>query len=367
MAKGKPASAVAQLKAASSPAALAAAAESEATINRIRHLEREAGSLRAANTELKAKYAAAENELALARAREDLLLATQIDEAKWLVGKNGRSRISRGRSTALLAWNDWHIGELVTREQTNQLNEYSLEIADARVRSLLLHEQKMLELSRGITDIRDGVLWLGGDLITGYLHDDQRESNSLSPVEEVAWVIDRVVGAIEFLLKECDLRSLRVVCSYGNHGRTTQKMRVGTRAENSFEWLAYQQIARYFAKNSRVHFSIPRAYLAYVDIQGWTVRLHHGDEIKYGGGIGGVQVPIARKVASWNKSRNALFDVIAHFHQNLELDWLTISNCLIGYSAYAVAIGAAYSPPSQSLIVVDKEHGKILSLRVFCE
>jgi hypothetical protein len=38
---------------------------------------------------------------------------------------------------------------------------------------------------------------------------------------------------------------------------------------------------------------------------------------------------------------------------------------LVGYDAYAVSIGAEYQPPTQTFIVVDKNHGKVMSLPIF--
>jgi hypothetical protein len=99
------------------------------------------------------------------------------------------------------------------------------------------------------------------------------------------------------------------------------------------------------------------------------VRFHHGDTVRYAGGVGGVHTPLRRKIAAWNRSPNkpADLDVLGHFHQFSD-DWnYVVCGCLVGPNAYAVSRGFEVQPPSQTFIIVDHEHGKILALPIFCD
>lgn len=42
-------------------------------------------------------------------------------------------------------------------------------------------------------------------------------------------------------------------------------------------------------------------------------------------------------------------------------------NCLIGYSDFALEIKAEYQPPSQTVILVDRDYGKVAALEAFVE
>ena len=66
---------------------------------------------------------------------------------------------------------------------------------------------------------------------------------------------DLIVAGIEHLLKKPRCDGSRA-CNDGNHERTTPKIRVSTRADNSFGWLMYHSLALRFAKDSRVEFTV---------------------------------------------------------------------------------------------------------------
>jgi rhodanese-related sulfurtransferase len=40
--------------------------------------------------------------------------------------------------------------------------------------------------------------------------------------------------------------NIKVVCKFGNHGRTGEKIRISTGYKNSYEWMVYHFIAAEF-------------------------------------------------------------------------------------------------------------------------
>src|SRR5262249_6117145 len=148
--------------------------------------------------------------------------------------------------------------------------------------------------------IRDMILWLGGDLFSGYIHEELEESNQLSPVESILWLQSRLVAMIDSFLADPSIENLIIPCNYGNHGRTGKKKRISTGAENSYEWMMYQQLARWYEKDPRVHIIAPKSQLIYLSVYDFTVRTCHGDQVNYGGGVGGITIPINKKIAAWD-------------------------------------------------------------------
>lgn len=266
-------------------------------------------------------------------------------------------------AAAVLLCSDWHVGERVSRRKTG-VNEYNPDIARASSRSLFDAYRWLIEHHRNSWAIDTLVLWLGGDLITGYLHDDQRQSNYLSPTQESLLVQDLVGEGLDGILALPNVREILVICSYGNHGRTTPKPQIATGAENSFEWHLYQQLARSYAKHDRLRWVIADGEFTYAKVYGTTLRFTHGDAVKYGGGVGGITVPVNRAIARWQTYQHADVTCMGHWHSYHDLPGLVVNGSLIGAAPYGMR-GFAHERPAQAFFLVDSERGKCMSTPVW--
>ncbi len=113
-------------------------------------------------------------------------------------------------------------------------------------------------------------------------------------------------------------------------------------------------------------FKVEQGYHNWLTVQGYDVRFHHGDAVRYAGGVGGVTIPLRKKIAQWNKRRKAHLDVLGHFHQFID-GWDFVGcGCLVGYDAYALEIAADFQQPTQTFLVIDRDYGKVLACPVFC-
>jgi hypothetical protein len=298
-------------------------------------------------------------------ARADFMCGLQTDRDRKFFDK--LSAKSGGDSTAILCMSDWHCGESVDPSVVNGINSYDVPTAEARIVKVFQKSLNLLDRLRHFAEIKDVVLWLGGDLMTGFIHEDLRQSNTLAPVEEALFVTDQVCNGIDFLLDDPHIERILVPCNHGNHGRTTPEKLISTSHKNSYEWGIYHNIARHYRGNPRVVFKIENGIHNWVQVQGHWVRFHHGDHIRYAGGVGGITIPVEKKIAAWNKSRTAALDVFGHYHQFVD-HWRWVCNgSVIGMNAYAMAIGAEPQPPSQTFIVMSQEYGKVMAIPVFCE
>jgi len=308
----------------------------------------------------------AEAELRNSERNLETLLGTK-DRIKSRRLKRTSPHRRRGSATAVLCCNDWHVEGCVTRQSVDGANEFNLKIADKRIGRTWQKALYLLDFARTISNIRDLVIWLGGDLINGTIHEELEESNFLGPAEAVMYVQDRVATGIDLLLKEAKLDRITVVTSYGNHGRSTRKRRISTGYRHSWEWLAYNNLAGWYRHKSKVAFKIEQGYHNWLDIQKRAVRFHHGDAVRFAGGVGGVTVPLRKKIAQWNKRRTADLDVLGHFHQFIDCWDCVVCGCLVGYDAYALEIGAEFQLPTQTFLVIDRAYGKVLTVPIFCE
>lgn len=303
----------------------------------------------------------------LERAEERLNVALAISQHHQPARIQSNPSRKGGEAVAIMLASDWHVGERVDPATINGLNEYSPETASRRAANFFCNGLKLIEKERKDVAIDTLVLWLGGDIITGYIHDELEEGNYLSPTEECLLAQDLIEGGLDLLLKEGGFRRIVVPCNFGNHGRTTKKKRVSTGYRNSFEWLLYNSIAKHYRSESRVEFQVANGYFNYVEAFRYTLRFHHGDNIGYGGGVGGVTIPLNKYIARANQQRHADHDLIGHFHQLTQHNNFTINGSLIGFNAYAQSFGASPERPQQAFRLLDRDRGFTVSAPVFCD
>ena len=349
---------------ASSKKLLEAAAEAQ-HVERERAHDRELASLRLQLSIANQKYKAATADLE--NTQRTLECALLMDGNKQSAKFEKLAKNPNSESSAIVVLNDWHAEETVDPDTINGLNEFNLDIAAKRIERTFQKIPELLDSFSKFTRIRQLVLAMLGDMITGYLHPELEESNGLSPTEASLFVHDQLRAGINFLIRSKCVESIVAPCTDGNHGRTTHKPRHSTRYKNSHEWLLYHHLAKSYRDEPKIAFKIEKGIHNWLTIQGHDVRFQHGDNIKYQGGVGGISIPVNKAIAQWNISRRAALDVFGHWHQSIQTDKWVCCNCLIGYSAHALSIKAAFERPAQTLIVMSKEHGKVLAMNIHCE
>lgn len=117
----------------------------------------------------------------------------------------------------------------------------------------------------------------------------------------------------------------------------------------------------------RITFKVETGYHNWLDVQGKLVRFHHGDWLKYNGGVGGITIPVNKSLNEWNKAKRADYDIFGHWHQHQKHYRWCACNCLIGYNPYALSIKADWSEPSQTLLVFDRDRPvPVLVQEIYC-
>lgn len=323
----------------------------------------EIAQLKSALASSQAKYKAALGELEAARARSDLQHA--------LVGMRPRpirdkKRTKGAPATAILVLSDWHVEETVSLSATNGLNEYSLDIARRRVNEIWRRAEMLLAHERGLVDIDHLVIAALGDFISGHIHEELLETCSLAPMAATREAGELLLGGIERMAGL--FKKVTVVTAYGNHGRSTHKIRIATGAEHSYEHNLYKWLEKATKGTNGLCWQVSDGYHNYLDVQGYTIRFHHGDAVKYAAGVGGLTIPMNKAKFNWDRARPADLDICGHFHTWLYMPYkFLVNGCLIGMNPFGIRIRAEYQPPSQSLLIVDSRHGVTKALQVFAD
>lgn len=267
-------------------------------------------------------------------------------------------------ATAFAIASDWHVEETVEGKTINHLNEFNLEIAEARIEKFFRSILRLVEIERAGTKIDHLVLALLGDLMTGYIHEELQESNGLSPTQTVLWLRRRIVAGLRLLLKEGKFKRILVPCCYGNHGRTTKKPRHATGAANSYEWMLYHILKDDVPE---VEWGIADGYHLNLNVCGRIIRFHHGDNVMYSGGIGGLTIPMEKAIAGWNRGREQApyCDVFGHHHTAMQNPRFISNGSLIGYGPFSLAIKAGFEPPQQTFFLLDSKRGRTGTFPIF--
>ena len=300
----------------------------------------------------------------LAEQRLDFALSIQKTPARRpIVVPAGK----QNQAIPVLVASDWHVGETVDARTVSGRNAYDPEIARKRAVRFFQSSARLIELARSGVKIDTAVLAVLGDIITGYIHEELEESNALSPTEEVLFALDLIASGIDFLLDKSKLRKLIVPCCFGNHGRTGKKRKVSTAARNSFEWLMYQFLRKLYANDKRVEVVVSDGAHLYLDLYGYVLRFHHGDDIRYQGGVGGLSIPMRKAIDSWEHFQECDYTICGHWHQLLFGPDFVVNGSLIGYSAYALSVKARFEKPQQAFLLIDKDYGRTLTCPIRVE
>lgn len=314
----------------------------------------EAARLRSELSSLKKKYDASLHQLEAERQRTDRLKALSGVGTKKISRK--RPAGARPEATAVLVLSDWHVEELVKPETCRNLNHFTLEIADRRISQLVQRASMLIEHEKHLTGIRRVVVAALGDFITGHIHDDLVEVTQLAPLAAKRWAGKRLNGVIDAM---SEIAPVLVATASGNHGRSTKHPRMATENDHSFEQDLYLTMAAE-ERRKNVEWQVGEGYLNNINLDGFIVRAHHGHAIRFGGGVGGLTIPANKAIANWNQAQRADLDIFGHWHCFCWLPYRFVANgCLIGHNAFADRIKAEYQPPSQSLVIIDHEHGRV--------
>lgn len=295
------------------------------------------------------------------------LTATSANPPKWLV----QQRLPKGSpGTPTLFLSDLHWGEVVDASQIGGVNSYDIEIAQQRMRNVVTRAIDLLKCHMVNPEYPGLVLALGGDMVTGDIHEELSATNAMEIMPTFVDLYDSLVWAIDTLADV--FGKVFVPCVSGNHGRATHKIRAKGRNFTSFDWLLYVMLERHFAKDSRITIYAPNGPDALYKVHNHRYLLTHGDQFRGGDSMIGPLGPITRgdhKKRSRNSQIGQEYDTIlmGHWHQDIRLRRLIVNGSLKGYDEYAYSNNFFFEPPSQALWMTHPQHGITFSMPVLAD
>lgn len=314
----------------------------------------------------------AQKESADAKQVKELIgdIATKTAQAEpppWLEQKRGKVS-SPGVPTLLLS--DFHWGEVVHPSQIGGVNQFNIRIAHERLQTCVDGATHLLRILDPAMSYPGIVMPLGGDMISGDIHEELTESNELKTMPTVLDLWGALASAISHAADT--FGAVFLPCVTGNHGRNTKKIRAKDRHHTSFDWLLYQLLAKRFEGDKRITFLIPDGSDAYYKLYNTRYLLTHGDQFRGGDGMIGALGPIIRgdhKKRSRNSQIDMEYDVLlmGHWHQYMQLARLIVNGSLKGYDEYAYTSNFGFEPPAQALWVTHPKYGITYRMPVYVD
>ncbi|CAB4169690.1 hypothetical protein UFOVP1305_32 [uncultured Caudovirales phage] len=345
------------------------AAENAPEDPEIVRLEREVMRLRRDRDLAKASHRVAEREVE--SMKEDLASLTALDglnveSVKW--SKSAKSNKDRHAATALIMLSDLHLDEVVNPAEVSGMNAYSREIALMRLQRTAEGAVRMgTDLMSGFS-YEGAIVVLGGDLVSGDLHDLNQFNESVSVIGTVDYWVDHLA---EFLSTIGDAYgSVHVVSVVGNHGRNTRKPRTKGRVEDNFDHMIARMLQRHFRADERFSWNIPLSADAYVDVYDTRLLITHGDQAKGGSGISGLLTPVSlldhrkrKRDATLGRSFSHMF--LGHFHTYLRTGTVTVNGSMKGTDEFSFLMNFGHEEPSQAFAVITPEHGVTIESAIY--
>jgi len=316
--------------------------------------------------------------LAAASAREIELLHAQLETAhielamygepdeqtpKWM-SKPPKISKAKNYGTLLLQISDTHYGEYTDPAQMGGYNAYNVDIA--KLRTQRLFEQTIHIARTYFAGVEyDGIIVaLGGDIVSGTIHDELEMTNELTIFESVKFAHDLLKPGLEMLAEE--FKNLHIVSVPGNHGRHFRKVtHKGFTAQNADTAIA-KWLMDHFADEKNITLHAPATVDAEFEQYGYKFSVEHGQAFRGGGAeigsIGPVTRGTLRKGAQMTREGKPFeYLLLGHFHQYMPMlsssRGYSVNGSLCGYDEYARGEHFAPEEPQQALSLIVPEFG----------
>ena len=332
---------------------------------------RKDAALEAAKRELKAardELEVAQEELDAAKYELSLFDQEAPVAPEWaLPGKETKHH----RGTLVAFFSDSHYGEVVNPAELGGYNAYNLEIARLRTERFFTRTVRLARNYLAGVQYDGIVLALGGDLVSGDIHEELVETNELSTYDTVLETAPWIARGISMLAEE--FKNVHVVSAPGNHGRNSKRPRHKKRSANNADTLLAKLVAWRLEDAPHVVFDIPASTDVDFEIYGNVFSLEHGDNLRFAGtseigALGPVKRGSLRKTKKRQEQRRPVkYNLFGHFHQYVpaHTQGFVMNGSLKGYDEFASDGQFAPEPAQQALMVVTPEHGITIEAPVF--
>jgi transposase-like protein len=276
------------------------------------------------------------------------------------------SRINN-EGIAIVQFSDWHVGKKIEKNTTNGLNEYNPDIAKKRSEAVTRNMLKLVKKERQDLKINNLIINLGGDAIENFLHEHNQQQNYFSPLEEVRYAKLLIGNSLKTIAENGDFKKIILLCNRGNHPRMTKRMSSDVDYKMNLEAMMYQMLMDDFS-DSTFEWQVPQSDIGYYQAGDKMFRYWHSHQVGFQGGVGGLTIPMNKKVMYYDKSIKANWNLCSHWHTfSMPTKNVSVNGSLCGWDSYAQSCGFEFEPPIQAFQLLDKKRGFTGRFPIHCE
>ena len=284
-----------------------------------------------------------------------------LDPAKYNGIKASHPIIKKTIEDVLLLYSDSHIGEVISSEEMDGINEYNFDIFKIRTQYLV---QQVIDICKGkmlgyqLDNLHIGLL---GDIVCGIIHDELVETAEGTVIEWAyggAIVLAQAIQELAQVFKKVYVHGV-----VGNHGRMHQKPNFKRKYVN-WDYALYMNLTMLLARQKNVILNFPKSFFIHTQINNNEMLFLHGDNIRSWAGI--PFYGINRMTANFGDLMASRGDYIkyfclGHFHQTGQLDKTKgekiINGSVCGGNEYVLGQMFTYSEPKQYLMGMHADKG----------
>lgn len=304
-------------------------------------------------------------------AKEDKSKEARIEELESILDIRSNSNVEvyelakkseiheKSKSIVICLLSDVHIEETVEPETVLNLNSYNPEIAKARLDSFFVNSAKLISHAQRSYEINEVVLGCLGDVIGNWIHDELMQTNSMSPLAAISFAKSSIMSGLKYWNDNLSVEKVTFIGVVGNHGRTTKKSQFANATDVSMEYFMYkdmEEMSKILGLN-KIEFIVPKSEMAIVTIFDKRLLFTHGTNIKYGGGIGGLIVPVTRWFGRLSQTLKIDMAFLGHFHQSVFTKKFCVNGSTKGFDSYAFGKGLDFEAPQQTMLILHEKYG----------
>jgi hypothetical protein len=262
----------------------------------------------------------------------------------------------------VLLFSDWHIGEVIRKEETEGFGEFNWNIARKRVFYTVDKFLAWVETHRRAFKIEEAVVLGIGDYVSGDIHRELSVTNEF-PVPVQAANAGLLLGeAVRRIAPEFEkVRFFGVGAD--NHGRLTRKPQAKQKSTNSFSFLVHAIARQALSEHTNVSFYESEGAKKIVNVAGKKLLVEHGDSFArswMGIPYYGFERARGREAARrMGKDRDLEFDyvIVGHFHVPAIVSGnILVNGSLSGTSEFDHLAGR-HALPAQVSFFIHPVHG----------
>ncbi|MDE3073824.1 MAG: hypothetical protein KGJ86_00210 [Chloroflexota bacterium] len=334
--------------------------QSEDAQRRLRSLEVARDDAKAEARLLRAELRSAWAENQRMRSSLSLLQGEGSPHSPWLV----KNRNSSHHAIVMSVFSDAHIGEVVQPTAMNGYNKFDVPIARLRVKRFFTNQLTLTRTFFKGLRYDGAVLAIPGDVVSGGIHDELRETDALSVDESCEVALDWIGDGIKTL--EGEFGKVDVFIVPGNHGRwgAYKKMPAKRVATTNADTHIGRLLKRDFRNNRHVNITVAEGASLDFQVYNTRFRMEHFYQAKGGTGISAAMAPLLLRLHRQRRVADAEgtpFDVLlgGHFHQLIftPSQGLIVNGSIKGYDEYARDHAFAPEVPQQAFFMVTPENG----------